>query len=334
MLAMTSTHAQRILAPNVRPAFGQFLMDWEPVIPTLFTLLLGVSLAISLGRCTDLAGWKHRQQQRALWLWLLSAALFFVHFGPQWPSLLFSTGILQCLGICVLAVSLCAPSGGLSLGIGGALFLAWMGMEGQGSHIDGLNQGSFPIFPYLPFALLAFGWVRATSERRWLRWVLAVSGGGATACLWALLGWGHLGVDGSGVVLNRQVFHFTRPHQGDGFTLAADLLRGVPSWPVELSFWHTQPRLALFLLAACGTAAFAISRFVRFCPKPFALLSLAGRHSLTYYVLHFAGLGAFLLLPAAWRAQGWSWLVGTLVTYTLGLGLFRIRESFQRKAIA
>lgn len=332
MLAMTSTHAQRILAPAERPALGRFLMDWEPVIPTLFTLLLGASLAWSLEKAGDPQAWALAQRRRAFGLWLLSALLFLLHQGPQWPALLTSTGILQCLGISILAVSL-FPTGGLSLGAGGVLFLAWLGLEGRGGHIDGLNQGSFPIFPYVPFALLAFGAARILSGRTLRTWGLALLGVMATLGMWSVLGWGHLGEADSGVVLNRQILFFTRPHQGEGFTLFLDLLKGVPASPRELVFWHTRPALAVFLFVSCATGAFLLGRLANSWPGPFAMLSVAGRHSLGYYVLHFLGLGAWLLLPSSWRGD-WTWLQATASTFALGVVISWFLEHFRRKTYA
>jgi uncharacterized membrane protein (UPF0136 family) len=334
MLAMTSTHAQRILTPLVRPSFGQFLMDWEPVIPTVFSILLGLGLAYSLESSRDQAVWARRQRQRALWLWLLSALLFFVRFGPQWPAMLISTGILQCLGIGILCVTVAAPSGALSLSAGVFLFLVWTGLEGRGLHIDGLNQGSFPVFPYIPFVLLSFGVARLVLRRRHVQWGLGAAGVLATWFLWHRLGWGHLGTPGSGFVLNHQILSFTRPAQVEGFTLTWDILHGVATWPVDLAFWHTQPRLALFLVTACSTGAFLLATLAGLLRRPFALLALAGRHSLPYYVLHFAGLGAFLLLPEEWHARPWSWAVGTVATYLAATALFGLREHLRRKADA
>ncbi|MEN9355115.1 MAG: hypothetical protein RL318_2440 [Fibrobacterota bacterium] len=334
MLAMTCTHAQRILAPDARPRVGQLLMEWEPVIPTLFALLLGAGLAFSLQGASSHVEWKARQVNRALWLWVLSAGLFFLHFGPQWPALLTSTGILQCLGAGILAVSLVAPSGPLALSAGLVTGFAWMGLEARGLRLDGLNQGSFPLFPYLPMVLLSFGAVHVLLRRRVLQWGLGIAGILATLWMWHFQGWGRLGHPDSGVVLNHQMFHFTRPGQNEGFTLVADLLRGLPAFPTELAFWHVRPFLALFLLVACATAAFLISEIVRICPKPFALLSLAGRHSLSYYVLHFAGLGAFLVLPSSWRSHAWTWAIGALVTFSLGTTLFGVRELLHRKTRA
>ena len=66
MLAMTCTHSLRILAPAKFPWLATFLMDWEPVIPTLFTLLLGYGLAQSASKATDIPSWTARQRQRAL----------------------------------------------------------------------------------------------------------------------------------------------------------------------------------------------------------------------------------------------------------------------------
>lgn len=332
MLAMTATHAQRILVPENRPALGRFLMDWEPVIPTLFTLLLGASLALSLGKTRDQVRWIQTQRRRAFGLWMLSAGLFLLHFGPQWPALLTSTGILQCLGISILAVTL-FPTARLALGAGILLFLAWLGLEGQGGHIDGLNQGSFPVFPYVPFALLAFGTVRTFADRSVRSWLLASAGVVATLWLWFGLGWGHLGESGSGVVLNRQILYFTRAHQNEGFSLTYDLLQGVVALPRELVFWHTRPSLALFLLLSCGSVAFLLSRLVDFLPRLFAGLSLAGRHSLGYYVLHFVGLGAWSMLPSALRGD-WTWLHGTLATFALGIGISWFFEHFRRKTTA
>lgn len=331
MLAMTCTHSLRILAPAKFPWLATFLMDWEPVIPTLFTLLLGYGLAQSASKATDIPSWAARQRQRALWLWLLSAALFVVRFGPQWPALLTSTGILLCLSLCILAITVVAPSGGQALGFGALLFLAWTGMEGRGLHVDGLNQGSFPIFPYLPMALLAFGAVRLLQQHRFAKFLAVGLGVMATGHAWNVLGWGHLGTPGSGVVINHQIFLTTRPHQEEGFTLLWDLLRQMPAQSIDLAFWHTRPELALFLLVACGTAAALIAPLLELA-KPLVLpLSLAGRHSLPYYVLHFALLGAGLALPTPLIRSPWTWFLATLASFATATLGFHLLERFRKQ---
>jgi hypothetical protein len=330
MLAMTCTHSLRIVPPGkgVMPAFGKLLMDWEPVIPTVFTLLLGYGLAVSAARSADLSEWRSRQRRRALWLWLLSSALFFVRFGPQWPELLISTGILQCLAISILAVSVVAPSGGLALGWGASLFLAWTSLEGSGLRLDGLNQGSFPVFPYLPYALLSFGAVRLLSGHPW-RQFLSLLAGTAAAFWMRGIGWGTPGFSAGNVVLNQQTFLVTGTHLSDGFTLTRDLFLGVPGHNLTLSFWHTLPPLALFLLVACAVAAFLLSWGGDRLSALFRPLSLPGRHSLIYYAAHFAGLGAFLLLPASLRSGPWTWLVASLTVFATASLLFFAWERFR-----
>ncbi len=330
MFAMTCTHSLRIVSPGkgLVPSLGKLLMDWEPVIPTVFTLLLGYGLAISASRSADISAWKARQRQRALWLWLLSSALFFFRFGPQWPELLISTGILQCLAIAILAVSVVAPSGGLALGWGISLFLAWTSMEGSGLHLDGLNQGSFPVFPYLPYALLSFGAVRFLAGHPW-RQFLSLLVGTAAAFWMRGLGWGITGFASGNVVLNHQTFLLTGTSLSDGFTLTRDLFLGLPGHDVMLSFWHTLPPFALFLLAACAVAVFLVSWLADRLPKIIQPLSLPGRHSLIYYVTHFVGLGAFLLLPASLRSAPWTWLVASGSVFLLATLLFFVWERFQ-----
>jgi Heparan-alpha-glucosaminide N-acetyltransferase, catalytic len=331
MLAMTFTHSLRILAPAKFPWLATFLMTWEPVIPTLFTLLLGYGMAQSAGRTKDIPAWVARQRTRALWLCLISAALFLVRFGPQWPALLTSTGILLCLSICILAITVVAPSGGLSVGFGALLFLAWTGMEGRGIHIDGLNQGSFPVFPYLPMALLAFGAVRLLQQNAFARIAAIALGVMATGHAWNVLGWGHLGTPDSGVVINHQIFLITRLHQEEGFSLFWDLLCRQPAQSIDLAFWHTRPELALFLLVACGTAATMASALLERTKHFCSALSLAGRHSLPYYVVHFALLGVGLALPEHLARTPWAWLVASLASFAVATAGFHLLERFRKQ---
>ena len=326
MVLMTTTHALRALRPENPPEFGQWLLRIEPIIPTLFFMVAGWSLARSKHRSQGAPGWAWRHGRRALALWLLSSVMFFTYSGPQWPEIVTSTGVLQCLGISIL-VGLClsdAWKAAIGAIVSGSAFV-WM--DAHGIRVDGLNNGSFPLFPFLPIFLASFAIERPMRQRSWLQPAIATAGGVLVLTLAAKYGfrnlWGEWGMTNT-----YQEFVRTPGTGFNGFALALDLFKGVPAESYTVSFWSTLPRLVPVVVALSGLAALFLCAIADRFPERLRILSLIGRHSLPYYVGHLAFLGSLgLMVPSTIKGMGWSWLVASLAAVGLGLLWSGWRES-------
>ncbi len=331
MVLMTTTHAQRVLHPDRSPEFAQWLMRIEPIIPTLFFLVAGWGLARSRYRAGNTPGWSWHAHhlQRSLGLWLLSALMFFVYAGPQWPEILTSTGVLQCLAISILVGSLLGNAWLAALGAT-ALFATYVWLHSKGILIDGINQGSFPIFPFLPIFLAAQAIERPMRVRSWFQPAIATAGAILVLVLSANVGfrnlWGPWGVSNT-----YQEYLRTQHFGQNGLSLARDLWRGVPSQTYLVGFWSTLPRLVPAMVALSGLAALFLCAVADRFPDRLRPLALLGRHALPYYVGHLIVLGGLgFLLPHSLCSLSWSWLLATVALAGSGVGIFAWRERFRR----
>ena len=325
MLLMTTTHALRILHPRVLPEFGEWLLRIEPITPMLFFIVGGWSLARSRRLAPDTARWRRRHLWRAASLWALSMGLFFVYSGPQWPEMLISSGVLGCFAA---SVALCSLVGG-SWAAGTALLAAsvagWLLLWNHGIRIDGLDNGTFPLLPYLPVFLGSFLLERPLREKPGLHSVLATLGSAWVLLLCLRPGfreiWGAWGV-----TQTYQEYFRTPFHEINGFALSWDLLRGLPTMSRQVGFWYPLPSLVPAAVALAGLCVLFFSAISDRFPDRLRPLSILGRLSLPYYVGHLAFLGALgAILPAAAAHSSWAWLVGTCIAAAICLatGLWR-----------
>lgn len=326
MVLMTWTHALRVLRPDDAPEFGQWLMRIEPVIPTLFFLVAGWGLARSRYRSGSQPGWHLRHVRRALLLWLLSIVMFFSYSGPQWPELITSTGVLQCLGLSIL-VGVWLSEAWMAALASAVLAIVFIWLNSHGLQFDGINRGSFPLFPFLPIFLAAQAIERPLRQRSWLQPALATAGALVVLALSAHIGfrnlWGAWGIQNT-----YQEYVGSIGGGMNGFALARDLLTGAPTFTHRVSFWSTLPRLVPVVVALAGLAALFLCEVADRFPSRLLPLALLGRHSLPYYVGHLIVLGGFgLFLPPPLRGLSWSWFVTSLLVIGLGAGLFAWRES-------
>ena len=326
MALMTSTHALRALRPDASPEFGQWLMRIEPIIPTLFFLVAGWGLARSRYRSGHTSGWASRHIRRALALWALSAAMFFCYSGPQWPEILTSTGVLQCLAASILVGTLLGSATRAALG-SLAFASAFVWLDARGIRIDGINNGSFPLLPFLPIFLAAQAIEHPLRQRSWIQPAFATAGAVLILVLSANVGFRNLWGDW-GVTNTFQEYVRTAHSGWNGFALARDIAAGAPLETYSVGFWSTLPRLVPVMVALGGLAALFLCAVADRFPDRLRPLALLGRHSLPYYVGHLIVLGALgLFLPPPLRSLSWSWLVATLLVIGLGTGLFAWRES-------
>lgn len=326
MVLMTTTHAIRVFRPDATPEFAQWLLRIEPITPTLFFLLAGWGLARSRHRSGGQPGWHWRHVRRALGLLVLSIVMFFAYSGPQWPEILTSTGVLQCLGISILVGVLLkhAWMAGLA-SLGFSLLFLWFGANGI--QFDGVNRGSFPLYPFLPIFLAAQALEQPLRQRSWLQPALATGGALVVLGLSAHVGfrnlWGAWGITNT-----FQEYVGSAGTGMNGFALARDLVSGAPTYMHTVSFWSTLPRLVPVIVSLAGLAALFLCEVADRFPQRLRPLALLGRHALPYYVGHLILLGAIgLILPPPLRGLPWSWLAATLLAIGLGVGLFAWRES-------
>ncbi len=326
VVLMTSTHALRALRPESSPEFGQWLMRIEPIIPTLFFLVAGWGLARSRYRSGNRPGWHWKHARRALGIWLLSIAMFFSYSGPQWPEIFTSTGVLQCLGISIL-VGIALPTAWTAAAASIALAGLFVWLDVRGIRIDGINRGSFPLYPFLPIFLAAQAIERPMRQRSWLQPALATGGALVVLGLSAHIGFRNLWGDW-GMTNTFQEYVGSVGSSMNGFALTRDLLTGAPTFLHRVSFWSILPRLVPVVVALAGLATLFLCEVADRFPPRLHPLSLLGRHALPYYVGHLIVLGALgLFLPPPLRSMPWSWLFATMFVICLGVGLFAWRES-------
>lgn len=326
MVLMTATHALRVFHSDMPPEFGQWLLRIEPVTPMLFFLIAGWSLARSLRRTSGHGAWRKRHLKRALALWAISVALFFAYSGPQWPEILVSNGVLGCLAV---SIAVGALVGGDWI-LGAALLVvssaAWLVLDHRGVRIDGINNGTFPLFPYLPVFLSAFLVERLLRWKPWTHEVLTTAGAFWVLVLSLRPGFRHLWGDW-GVTNTFQEYFQTAKHQINGFALSADLLQGLPPLPRRVGFWAPLPALVPVAVALAGLCVQFFSALAERFPGRLRPLSLLGRHSLPYYVGHLALLGAISwILPPQCDSASWTWLAASVAVVGAGLAYAAWRE--------
>lgn len=328
MVLMTCTHTLRVASPTTHSDLSEWLMRLEPITPTLFALLVGAGLAASQLRRPP-ANWRAHHLVRGLALVALSWLIFLSYSGPQWPESLTSTGILQCLGTGIVVVALLGSpvvTGAASVGS----FLAWMWMESKGIRIDGLNQGSFPFFPYVPFILASHSWTRISNDRESWRGTLSV--GAVVVVVVMAVSPGFRVAWGSWGVTETHQQYAISLHGSNVWDLLKDYSTGAELGTKRMGFWHTRPQLAPLMVAMAALFIVFFRTATQYIPSDTRFLSLLGRRSLAYYLAHFLGLGALALLPSTLRHANWTWLVATSLMAVLGILYSLWREKRGQKA--
>ena len=288
---MMAAHAARLIPFSDRPLWARDVLLYEPVIPSLFLLLVGLSLALSLraARAADRSGgaWYARQARRAVGLWAISVLFFVAEYGVRLPDALLSGGILALIAFSILVVGalLLLPGRGIFLPLAlAAGCCALLRLDLTENSFYPFTSGSAPLLPMSLFALTG-AWIGLSAgSRRGTAMRDAAGIAGAVTAVWLIVRFGALAL-------------FTRPFgRGDaGRDLAAPLF---PSGiAMHAGFYNLRSVLALTCLGIQLAALTVLGAALKKVPEKAARhLFALGRHSLAVYVFHLSILAVIVTL--------------------------------------
>lgn len=321
MVMMTSTHALRMFKPATLPDFAQWLFRIEPVTPAIFFLVAGWGLSQSQRRTTDVGAWRKRQWLRSSVLFAISAAMFFVYSGPQWPESIVSTGVLGCLAWTIAIGALILPRTSVAIGLLVASVVVRAIFDAKGIRMDGLNSGTFALLPNLPIFLAGILGDRLLDRNRTYEGVAGTIGAMVILFLSYKIGFRNIW-ESWGIEKSTQEYVVTVQHSRNGFAMVYDMIKDVPT-KTHIARFNT-PTLALLpvLIALAGLCSQFFCMVTDRFPHRLTALSALGRHGLVYYLAHFVLLGAIAaILPPALTNQTWTWLAVTFAVAGLGMTL-------------
>jgi hypothetical protein len=301
---MMAAHTARLIPHGARPSWARAVLVFEPVIPSLFLLLVGWSLSRSFARTRSLEGgeatgrWFARQARRAAGLWAVSALFFVAEYGLRLPDALLTGGILAVIAYSILLVGATLSTGRAALPLlmavlAAGAFAFWK-LDASGRSLYPLTEGSAPFLPMMLFAL-AGAISGAILGGTWIRGFFVLAGGLAAAWLIARHG---------GEAL------FLKPlgRAEAGRDLAAPLFSGGEARYV--GFYNLRPVLAAACLGLQLAVLGVLGAALRKIPENAARFVFAlGRHALAVYILHLAILA---VLVTALGKQPLSAVSGTL----------------------
>jgi hypothetical protein len=304
---MMAAHTARLVPFDARPSWARVVLLYEPLIPSLFLLLVGLSLSRSReaarARGEGAGPWYARQARRAAGLWAISAVFFVAEYGVRIPDALVAGGILAIIAYAILGIGALLLLSRPALFIGAILLagcVTFVRVDAAGNAVFPLNTGGAPFLPMTLFALAGalLGRFRSDEPRgRRLMWALA--GIGAAIAAWLITRHGAEAL-------------FTKPfgRSDAGRDLPASLLPARDA--LHVGFYDLKPVLAaaclglqLSLLAVLGILLGKIpERVARFAFAP-------GRHALAVYVGHLAFLAALVTIfgeqPLTAGSATWVW---------------------------
>ena len=318
ILAMMAAHTTRLIEYDMRWSWSYFALLLEPLIPTLFLTLVGISLAYSFALSTSSPRiWYQRQCKRGLMLWVISGIFFALEEGFRFPDVLVASGILCTIAYSLFFVGglLALPKSNWLLGILWILgVLAFYQMDHVGKKTFLLLSGNSPLFPLVLFALSGALWVRLYQVHP--RWLM-----GGTVLL----------IFFGAFILVRQGLEplFTNPlGRSDARRILLPSLMPMGGEPKEVLYYNLRPLLALFCLSF-HFGALAISRLcLHFSGKWTRFFLVLGRHSLEIYMFHLFCLGAIVVLGGKRPLNsGWKGTLVLMAVMTLSWSWALWRES-------
>jgi uncharacterized membrane protein len=330
--AMMAAHTSRMIEFDFRPAWAFWVLLLEPIIPSLFLLMVGVSLTYSFRRAQEKSpsdksvpgAWYRKQARRAVVLWGIAVLFYVLELGPRFPDFVTANGILGTIAYAILGVGalLLLPkkewvlSGALALGL--ALFI---GLDLAGQRVFALNTGNAPFLPLWLFALAGALW--SLLQRRFPRPVFWTGLAAAALAAW---------------LIHRFGLHplFTKPfgRSEAGRLLAPPLF--IPGGERHVGYYNLRPLLALTCLGFHLGALSLLGILNNARGKVRARLSplfILGRHSLEVYILHLSLLAVLVLVfgirPLKTAASGSFVLFGVIATCLVIVFLLEKRKTVQ-----
>lgn len=322
ILGMMAAHTSRLIAPESRQAWSYWILLLEPVIPTLFLFLVGISLTYSLAKSENPRAWYFRQARRAMGLWLISALFFALEDGIRLPDVFIASGILCTIAYSILSLGavllLSRKAWVLSL-LSGFGLLVFILLDRSGANTFPFISGNSPFFPLWLFAVAGTWW--GFAMRRFSRIIPWIGLSALAVAVWAIsrYGWEPL---------------FTHPMGRSDATrvLAAPFIGG--GTVKRVAYYNLRPLLSLLCLSlhigVLWLASAVLSRVKEARTRGFLIL---GRHSLEVYVLHLFLLAllvvSFGLRPLKTAWQGNLVLIG-VVAICFGWAFLREKLDMER----
>jgi hypothetical protein len=311
VIGMMAAHTSRLIPFDARPSWARLVLLFEPLIPSLFLLLVGLSLSRSFEaarmRGEASRAWYTRQARRAAGLWAISVLFFVAEYGVRIPDALLGGGILAVIAYAILGIGalMLLPRASLLIGaafVAGCATFAWM--DATGRALFPLNTGGAPILPMTLFALAGALLGRLRSGRRAAMWILAVIGGGVA--IWLITRHGAEAL-------------FTKPfgRSDAGRDLPASILPRREA--LHVGFYDLKPVLATACLGLQLSLLAVLGILLRNFPERIARFAFApGRHALAIYVGHLAFLAAVVTIfgeqPLTAVSGTWVW-VGLILVW-------------------
>ncbi len=335
ILGMMAAHTSRMIEFDFRPVWSVWVLLLEPIIPSLFLLMVGISLTLSLQKFREKnAGastrhparvWYLRQVRRAGILWAIGCVFYLLELGPRFPDFLTASGVLATIAYAIIGVGalLLIPYKEWAIGVALCVGLAvFIGLDLAGQRVFAVNTGNAPFLPLWLFALAGALW--ALLRRRVPRAVFWAGLVGAGLAAYLIF---YFGLDAL----------FTKPF---GRSDAGRML--APPWFIageerRVGYYNLRPLLALCCLGLhLGALSLLglVDRVGRSTATRLFPLFVLGRHSLEAYVGHLTLLALLVVVygmrPLKTAAQGNAVLAGLIVTVT-ALLLWRERIKFVRQ---
>ncbi len=288
ILGMMAAHTSRLITFETRTEWSRWVLLLEPLIPSLFLFLVGISLTHSIAKAENKRIWYSRQLRRAVELWLISALFFALEEGVRLPDVFLASGILCTIAYAILFLGalllLPRPAWILAftLFVGSSIFV-WL--DQTGIRAFPWIVGNSPLFPLCLFTLAGALW--GLTLRRFPRaifWLAFPALFGATYAI-AHYGWEPL---------------FSMPlGRSDATRTFAPAILGGPEKTV--GYYNLRPLFSLICLGIhigiLGVASLALSGLKEGLAK---FLFALGRHSLGAYILHLSLL-ALLVVSYGFR---------------------------------
>ena len=339
IVMMAMSHTARIIDKDVRPAWGNWVLEFDPWPQALFLGLVGASLVLSLDahRTRDLPGsWAMGRLRRAAELYGLSMLLFFFDRGPQWPDLFTASGILSDIAVAILVFSPVAQLKRPLLGaavLTGLLAAFALWLHGSGVEIFWFNRGNAPLFPNIVWTGVGLMAFQALHEgRKGVLWVLA----GLSVALSAVLLTQHGFFELLNTPVGRDEFKTVYQGRSHGLGNAWAMLQGESLKPRTVTYFNpTVLSMPISALLTLGT--YRLFRAVEpALDRVRDSVLLIGRYSLGVYVFHLLLIVVPVMVvgksrPLDTAASAWLFM-GVLLALCWGYAFVRHGMVKRKKA--